>query len=115
MTRSEEVVVLWNKSEMQCSAFIAILEPQNICFFSLFFLLPSGSETGPLVFIFLVSSSVVDINYCFISLLYLNKKQLWKGAVCVRVWVWAVNTKTGPSPRCYQIFHIFLEDIWIKL
>lgn len=53
VTEGEEVVVLWNKSEMQWSAFIAILEPQSICLSSLFFLLPSGSERDPSCFHFL--------------------------------------------------------------
>lgn len=47
VTKGEEVVGLWSKSEMQCGAFLAILEPQNACFSSLFFLLPSDSERDP--------------------------------------------------------------------
>lgn len=53
VTKDEEVVGLWNKSEMRCGAFVAILEPQNSCLSSLFFLFPSGSERGTSCFHFL--------------------------------------------------------------
>lgn len=115
VTNGEEVDVLWNRSEMQGSEFIASLEPQNICLSSLFFLRPSGSERGPSCFHFLHVLSVLGISLCFISLLYLNEKLLWEGiqVVCMWVWVWAVDIKTGPSPKCYQIFHIFLDKLLV--
>jgi len=63
ISKGEEIILLWNRSEMQYSAFIAILEPQNICLSPLLFLLPSGSERGHCsCFHFFSVSVVLDIN-----------------------------------------------------
>lgn len=82
ITKSEDMIVLWNRSKMQCSAFIAILEPQNVyllCF-------PSGSERGlPSCFHLLgVLQSWILVLQQFALVKWETRMKRSLGCVCVR-------------------------------
>lgn len=88
---------------MQCSAFTAILESQNICLSFLFFLLPSGSERVPSFVHFL--DVLFSPGYLVLHQFALLKQETaMERVVCQGFGVSAGDIKTGQSPNITKFY-----------